>query len=116
SGVVCLNVQLEVFVQTVVSQKANHRRTIKIILVLGGLHRLGFNEERSLEAVLASVIASNGEETRQVILLTLHVGVQKAHVTLTTAPKDVVLATEFDGRIQSIFELSTCVSHHSKVG
>ena len=39
------------------------------------------------------------------LLLTLHVGVEEAHVALAAAPEDVALAAELDGGVHGVLDL-----------
>ncbi len=90
SGVVRLDVELEVLVEAVVAEEAYDRGRVVVILVLGGLHRLGLDQESPLESVLPPVILRLLQEHRHVVELPFHVGVPQTRVPLPAAPENVV--------------------------
>ncbi len=65
-----------------------------------GLHRLGLDEERSLESYLPSVVACHSEECSYMLLLPLHVGIEERHVAFPSTPEDIVLAPEKDVHVK----------------
>ena len=104
-GVVHLDVHLEVLVQAVGAEEADHGLRVHVVLVLGGLHRLGLDEEGALEALGAGVVAGRGEHLGEVVLLALHLGVQEGVVAFTAAPEHVSGAAELDGGVERILDL-----------
>ena len=111
-GVVHLNVHLEVLLQSVGAQEANHGLRINVVLVLGGLHGLGLNEESSLEALGACIVAGCGKHLGQVVFLPLHLGVEQAVVTLTAAPEHVVGTAQLDGGVNGVLDLDGGAGHN----
>ena len=73
--------------------------------MLHRLHGFGLDEERSLEALGAGVVAGHAEHGGHVLLLALHVGVQQRHVALTAAPEDVAVAAQLDGGVNGVLDL-----------
>jgi len=104
-GVVGLDVELEVLVQTVRAQEADAGRAVEIVLVLHRFHRLGLDEEVAGEADAAPVVAGRGQEPRHVLLLALHLRVVQAGVALAAAPEHVVRAAQCHRRIQRRLDL-----------
>ncbi|KAF5039983.1 hypothetical protein DSECCO2_538210 [anaerobic digester metagenome] len=88
--VVGFNIALEILLQTPILQKSDGCGGIVVILVLGRFHRLGFDKEGSLESDAASIVPGHGQEACKMLLLALHIGVEQAHITLTTTPEHVV--------------------------
>ena len=115
-GVVDLDVYLEVVLQVVSAQEAYYRLYIDIILVLGRLHGLGFDEEGAGEPLGAGIVACSGKHLSQMFLLTLHIGVEQAHITLASTPEHVILTTQFDGGVDGVLDLHGSASHYIEVG
>ena len=80
------------------------------------LHRLRLDQEGTLEAILAAIVTCHRQHHRQVILLTLHVGVQQAHIALTATPEDVVLSTQRDTSVDGVLDLRSGASHSGEIG
>ena len=89
---------------------------VDVILVLGGLHRLGLDEEGALEALLAGVVARHSQHGGHVFLLTLHVGVEQRHVAFAAAPEDVGGAAQLDGGVDGVLDLHDGAGHNVEVG
>ncbi len=77
SSVVYLDVELEVLVKTVSLEEAYYGFAVNIILVLGGFHGFGLDEECACEAFGACVVACYGKHHGQVLFLTLLVGIEQ---------------------------------------
>jgi len=108
-GVVGLDVKLEVLVQAVGAEEADAGRAVEVVLVLGGLLRLGLDEELALEADLLGVIDGHLHECSEVILLTTEVGVEEGLVAFAAAPENVVFATELFGDFHGLLYLRSGV-------
>jgi len=76
-GVVGLDVELEVLVETVGMEESDTGGAVEIVLVLCGLLRLGLDEELALEADILCIIDSHLEEGGQMVLLTSEIGVDQ---------------------------------------
>ncbi len=116
SGVVNLDVDLEVVLKAVGLQEADNRLRVHVVLVLARLHRLGLDQERALEALRAGVVARHRQEAGKVLLLALLVGVQQAHVAFAAAPEHVVLAPKGDGGVYRSLNLYGCARQNVEVG
>src|SRR5690606_14888121 len=97
------------------SEKRDHGSSVKVILMLGGFHRLGLDKESSLEAIAATVVTRRMQESGEMFLFTLHVGVQQRHVAFPSAPKHIVGSTEGYRSVDGILYLGGCVAHDIKV-
>ncbi len=115
-GVVDLDVELEVVHQVVFAQEGDDGGGVEVVLMLGGLHRLGLDEEGALEAVFTGIVPGHVQEAGQVIQLPFHVGVEQAHVAFAAAPEDVVLAVELDGGVEGILHLGAGAGDDVEVG
>ena len=62
-------IQFKIIEQVVLPQKADHRCTVIIVLVLGRLAGLRLDKERTLETLSARILLSGMEESGQVLLL-----------------------------------------------
>ena len=116
SGVVHLDVHLEVLVQAVSAQEADNGLCVNIVLVLGGLHGLRFYEEGALEAFCSGIVAGSAQHGGQVFLLTLLVGIQQGHVAFATAPEDIACAAQLDGGVDGVLYLHNCAGYYVEVG
>ena len=103
--VVDLDVQGEILVQTVMAQKPDDGLGVHIVLMLSGFHRFRLNQERTFEALLATIIASHSQQHGEVLFLAFHVGVQQRHIALSAAPEDVVLTAQRNTRIDGVLDL-----------
>ena len=121
-GVACqcrmvyFNIQLEVLVETIVLQEADNRCCIVIVLVLGGFHRLRFNEEGSRKALLPSVIACLCKHHGQMIEFPLHIGVVKTRIPFASSPENIVIPSESYSRINCILKLDSRICENRKIG
>ena len=115
-GVVHLDIHLEVLVQSVRLEESDDRLRVHVVLVLGGFHGLGLDEEGASESLGAGIVACLGKHHGQVFLLAFLVSIEQTHVSLASAPEDVVLATQFDGCVDSVLNLHRRACHHIKVG
>ena len=104
-GVVCLDVELEVLIESVLAEEAYRSGCIEIILVFHRLFRFGLDIEITGKAYAAAVIDSHMHELRDILLLELHIGIEQRLIALTTAPEDIAAPAEFDGQIQGLFGL-----------
>ena len=114
-GVVHLDVHLEVLIQAMCLQETDNGLSVNIILVLRRLHGLRLNKECALESLAACIVASHAKHHGHVLLLSLLVGVQQAHVTLTTTPEHIVGTTELNGSIDRILNLNDSTSYDVEV-
>ena len=71
-----LHIDLEIFIQSVLPEKTDHRCAVKIILVLRRLTGLGLDEENTLETLLPGVVLCHMQELCEVFLFALHVCVE----------------------------------------
>ena len=105
SGVIHLNIQGEIFVQTIVTQESNDRLGIHIILMLSGFHWFRLYEECAFKTLFTTVIASHRQHHGEVFLFALHVGIQQGHIAFATSPKDIVLTAQRDTCVNSVLDL-----------
>ena len=89
---------------------------VDVVLVLAGLHGLRLDEEGALESLAAGIVAGHGEHGSHMLLLTLLVGVEQAHVAFTSAPEHVVLSAELDGGVDGVLDLHNGTGHNVEVG
>ncbi len=86
SGVVHLNVHLEVLVKPVRAKEAYDGLRIHIVLMLDRFHRLGFDEERSLEPFGTGIVTSSLKHLGEMVFLPLRPGVEKTCVAFAASP------------------------------
>ena len=115
-GVVHLDVHLEVLFEAVGLEEADHGFGVDVILVLGGFHGLGLDEEGAGEALGACIVAGHGEHHCQVFLFALLVGVEQAHIAFAAAPEYVVLTAEGDGGVDGVLDLHGSAGNDVEVG
>ncbi len=115
SSVVNLDVDLEVVLQAVSLEEADYSLGVDVILVLGGLHGLGLDQECAREALAACVVACHGQHCGEMLLLTLLVGVEQAHVAFASAPEHVVAAAELYRGVDGVLDLHRRACHHVEV-
>ena len=104
-GVVSFYIHFEIFVKTVLPQKADSRRRVEVILVLHGFFRFGFDIKISLKAYASAVIHRHTHKARCIFLFEFHVGIEKRFIAFPAAPKHVTAPAELDGNIQSLLDL-----------
>ena len=114
--VVDLDVDLDLVLQAVLLQEAVHRRDVVVVLVLRGLHRLGLDQQRTLESNRVFVLDDQIEEATELVHLTLHVSIEQRLVALASAPQHVVGAAELLGRAHAMGHLRGCIAKRSGVG
>jgi hypothetical protein len=68
-GVIDLDVDLDLLGQPIALQEGIYRRDVVIVLVLGGLERLGLDENGALEADAVLVLHHHGQEPAVLIEL-----------------------------------------------
>src|SRR5690606_8160547 len=106
-GVVHFQIELKIRQKIILLQKADDRRGIVVVLVLRWLTRFGLNKECTPSAPLAGIVCGHMEDAGKVLLLTLHICLQKGHMSFASAPKNIVLSAESNGRVQRSFNLSS---------
>ncbi len=114
-SMVHFNIQLEIIHQIPLTQKSDYRCAIKIILMFGRLHGFRFDEERSFETILSSIVTCSMKESRHVLLLAFHIRVQQGDISFTTTPENIILTPQGYGGINCILHLRGCITHHIKI-
>ena len=114
--VIRLDVELEVVLEVVLAEEADHRLRVVVVLVLGRLARLRLDQEREVGANLLLVVHRHAQETTQVIELLAGESVQDALITLTTAPEHVVLAAELLRDLHALLHLGRSIGKHVSIG
>ncbi len=115
-GVVGLDVELEVLVEAVLLEEPPDRAGVGVVLVFGGLHRLRFDEELTVESDLLLVVHRHVEEVPEVVELALHVGVEERLVPFAAAPEDVVVTAEVVRNLHRLLHLPRRVRVHRRIG
>ena len=100
-GVVGLDVHLEIRRQVVLPQEVHAGSHIEVVLVLGGLLRLGLQIEIAGKADLAAVVTGHTQEAGHVVKLQPHVGVQQGVVALAAAPEYIAGGAQLHRGIQA---------------
>src|SRR5690606_11908443 len=108
-------VDLKVIQQIVLSQKTDNRSRVEVVLVLSRLCRLRLNKECAFEALLSGIVFCSVQETSKMLLLTLHVCVQQAHVAFSSTPEHIVLTVQCNGSVQSVLYLCGTMCQHVEV-
>ena len=115
-GMVHFDVHLEVLVEVVGLQEADHGLGVDIVLVLGGLHRLGFDQESAGKAVGAGIVACHGKHGCEMFFFTLLIGVEQAHIAFAAAPEYIIRTAESDSCVDSVLDLHACAGYNVEVG
>ena len=88
-------VDFEISGEIMLLHERNDRRDVKIILVLGGLHRFRFDQESAIETLGSAVVARFLQEGREVVKFALHVGVKQRKVAFSATPKNHCAGAQF---------------------
>ena len=115
-GVVGLDVELDVLVEPVRLEEGDDGLRVVVVLVLGGLLGLGFDEELEGGSDVALVLDGHVEEGGQVVQLSLHVGVEVRDEALAAAPEHVVHPTQLVRHLHGLLYLRSSVRKHVRVG
>ncbi len=115
-GMINFDIQFEILVEAVGTQESYHSLRVVVVLMLGGLHRLGLDEECTFETFRSCIVACLAQHHGQVLLLPLHVGVEQGHISFTSSPEDIIFAPQCDGCIQGILYLRGGKGHTVEVG
>mmetsp|Transcript_64983 Transcript_64983/g.171937 ORF Transcript_64983/g.171937 Transcript_64983/m.171937 type:complete len:310 (-) Transcript_64983:408-1337(-) len=113
-GVVRLDVDLELSIETIGLEKANHRLCIVIVLMCRGFPGLRFDQELLCAPYLLLVVRSHFQKSGHVVQFCAHVGVQGCHEALTAAPEDVILGTELQAKVNCFLCLGARVGENVK--
>src|SRR5258708_37880833 len=114
-SMVDLDIQVKLSPQIVGTQKADNRRTVIIVLMLGRLTRLGLNKESTLETLPARIFLRGVQKTGQVLLLPLHIGIEQTHITFPSSPEYVIFPSQGNGSVQRCFHLRARMGQHMEV-
>ena len=97
-------------------EEAYHGLAVHVILMLGGLHGLRFNEECAFEAFCACVVACEGQHHCQVLFFALLVGVEDAHVAFAASPEHIVGTAQLYCGVDGVLNLYGGAGHYVEVG
>ena len=101
-----LDIDTDLVFQPEALEETIHRLRIEIILVLGRLVRLGFDQDRAGKADLVLVLDHKVEETAEVFLLDADLGIEDGVVPLAPTPQHVICAAQPMRRLQRIAYLT----------
>ena len=76
-GVIDFDVELDLPFEPELAQEGVDGRRVEVVLVLGGLHGLGLDQERAREADLVLVLHDELHEATELLDLAAHVGVEQ---------------------------------------
>ena len=111
-GVVSLDVDFHFAFQTKLPQEAMHGGNVAVVLVLGWLVRLGFDQQLALEADAVLVLDHHLHEAPELLAFAREVGVEEGVVAFTAAPQHIVCATELLRRVHRAEYLGCCTREH----
>ena len=111
-----LDVKLEMLVETVRFQEANHCLRVIVVLMLGGLFGFGLEQELTLEPDLLFVLDGHVQKGGHVVELLSNVRIQQRLVALASAPKHKTLAAKSMRHIEHLLDLSARMSKAMHVG
>ena len=112
---VYLDIHLEVFIQTMSFEEANYSFCVYIILMLSRLHWFRLDEECACETFAASIVASQCKHSCEMLLFTLLVCVEQAHIAFASTPEYIVATAKLNGCINSIFNLNSSTSNNIEI-
>ena len=115
-GVVDLNIDFEILVETMRFEETDDGLSVHIVLMFGRLARFGFDEERTFESFGTRVVTRHTEHSSHVLFLAALVGVEQAHVALATTPKDIVLCAQFDTGVHRVLDLDDGTRYYIEIG
>ena len=104
-GVIGLDVDLDLALQTVAAQEPVDRSDVIVVLVLGRFSRLGFNQDRAFETDFVFVLHHHVQEAAHLIQLMADARVQQRLIAFATAPQHVVFTTQLERGIHRFFHL-----------
>ena len=81
-----LDIDANLILQPEALEEAVNALGVEIILMLGRLMRLGFDQDHALEADLVLVFDDQLQETPEIRLLDAEIGVEDGVITLAPAP------------------------------
>ena len=116
SGVVHFDVNLEVLVETMCFQEADHGFGVYIVLMFGGFHRLWLDQECTGETFGAGIVAGHGQHGCQMFLFALLVGIEQAHVAFAASPEHIVLSAKCNCSVDSVLYLHGGTCHNVEIG
>ena len=73
------------------------------------------DKEGAFKSLLTRIIFCHVQELGKMLLLALHIGVQKTHIPFSATPEDVVFTTQTDCSIQSSFHLCASMAQNMKI-
>ncbi len=114
-GVVRLDVGPVFAVESVAHEEAVDRRHVVVVLVLGRLHRLRFDEQLAGEPDPVLVLGDQVQEPGELGTLAPQVGVEQRVVALAATPQHVVLAAKPVGHLEHVLHLGGGVGEHFRI-
>ena len=109
------DIHFEVLIQIMSFQEADDGFGVYIILMFGGFHRFGLDQECTGEAFAAGIVAGKGQHPCKVFLFTFLVRVQQRHIAFTSTPKYIVHSTKFDGCVDGVLDLNGSTCHYVEI-
>ena len=116
SGVVVLDIEFILFLQSVFLQERVGVRAVEIVHVLHRLARLRLDQENSLEADFVLILGEHREESGILLELLPDVGVQDRLIPFPAAPEDVVVPLELMRDVHRLFHLGAGAGKNFHVG
>ncbi|CAB5370609.1 unnamed protein product [Rhizophagus irregularis] len=114
--VVRLDIDLHFILKAIALEETVHRSGVKVVLVLGRLERLGFDQDRAGETDLVLVLDDERQEAAEIVELALKIGVEQRLIALTTAPQHIVRATQTMRGFKCVAHLHRAEREHFRVG
>ncbi len=96
--VVCLDIHLEILIETVLANESDRGCRVEIVLMLHRLLRLGLDVKITGKSDRSAVFYRHSHKARDVFFFKFNVGIEESFVSFSAAPENVSLSAELDGQ------------------
>src|SRR5208282_2373609 len=110
------DVELDLALEAEPAQEPGDGGDVEIILVLGRLLRLRFDQQHALEPDLVLVVDDQREEAAELLQFAGKIGVEQGLIALAAAPEHVIGAAELVRRVDGVLHLRSGIREHLRVG
>ena len=101
-SVINFNIQFKITIKAIMAQEAYHCCSVIIVLVLCRFHWLGLYQEGTFETTTPPVITCHSQHHCHMIKFALHISIEEGHISFSSAPEDIIFATQRNCRINCV--------------